>query len=60
MAIGARDVLDQRLTAIYANVQTVNFEKDNRVEPDQVIKGLSMMAMANRAMLNLSPRKACI
>ena len=60
MPIGARDGLDQKLTEIYANVQTVTFEKDGRIAPDQVIKSLSMVAIANRAMLNLGSRKSNI
>lgn len=60
MAVGARDALDTRLTHLYANVQTVTFEKSSRVDADKIYAGLTMMAMTNKALVNIHNRKSNI
>jgi len=54
MAIGARDAIDKKLAAMYADKQTNNFDITSKVDPELVWQGMKMIAINNRAMINFN------
>ena len=57
MAIGARDGIDKKLTQLYADKQTSNFDIKSKVDPEQVWQGMTMIAMNNKAFMQINNRK---
>lgn len=54
MAVGARDKTDKKLVKLYANVKTMSDDTTSKVDPDQMLKSMSLMAMHNRNFINFN------
>lgn len=48
MAIGARDTTDKKLVRLYANVKTLSENTTSQIDPEQILRTMSMIAMNNR------------
>jgi hypothetical protein len=48
MAVGAKDKIDRKLVQMYANVQTNNYDKTTRVDPERIMDSMSLIALNNR------------
>lgn len=53
MAIGAMCAMDQRLTMIYADKQTVNLEGKSSMDPEVFWQNMTMVAVNNKAFISL-------
>lgn len=56
MSVGARDVIDKRLVQIYSDVQTSNFDMVSKVDPEQMMKAISLIGLNNRALIGLKKK----
>jgi hypothetical protein len=48
MAVGAKDATDKKLVKMYANVKTMSENTTSQVDPEQILRTMSMIAMHNK------------
>ncbi|MEI7474923.1 MAG: hypothetical protein WCK67_09115 [bacterium] len=53
MAVGARDATDKKLVRMYANTKTMAEDNTSKVDPEQILRSMTMMAMQNRYQINM-------
>ena len=53
MTVGAKNAIDKRLVQMYANIQTNNYDKTSRVEPERIMDSMSLMALNNRTFVQV-------
>ena len=56
--IGPRDTIDKRLVQMYANVQTCNFDQINKINTEDMMKGIELMSRCNKIFIDLNNKKS--
>ncbi|OGI04982.1 MAG: hypothetical protein A2287_07560 [Candidatus Melainabacteria bacterium RIFOXYA12_FULL_32_12] len=56
MSIGPRDMIDRKLVQIYSNVQTNNLDIVSTVDPEKIMKSISLIALNNKIQVQISQK----